>query len=530
MLQSMRAASQSWVMRVFFAVLVFAFVILWGVGDVFRPGGMSAQYVATVGKKTITTHEFVRSVQSMSRIMQMRTGQQPDENTIKIAALQNLIRTALLDQEADRLGLAVSDQQLRTTIRTSPSFQDKTGNFNKQIFEAIARAEGLTEKDLTEKVREQLKHNQLLQLIAGGLQLPESYIHRLFKWQNETRKVDWIEVPLSAAKTLPQPTEEQMKKYYEENAEEFTLPETRDVTVLLLTADQLKEGIQLTDEEIQTGFAQRQEQTGGKLPSKQESDQILAELKAEKVSELLNQVATQIEDNLAAGTSLEEIAEQNKLKLIKIEGLQRDGDAKAKPDISAYALVEAVEEGFKQETGEDPTLSQLENGEFIALRVDRISESKLQPFEEVRAEVIRGTLSQLHDQAAKKLAQELVEQINQGKPIVQIAKQNKLKLNSAITLDRTGRDNQKASQYLRYSAFTTEINKAALAPEENGYAVVVPRQKIEVDPAGKPDELKAFASILERAVSEDLQNEYLTSLHNRFPVDYNEAVLKQLEQ
>jgi len=532
MLQNMREASKSWFVRAFFAVLVFAFVFLWGVGDVFTPGRMTDQSVATVGNVSISMSEFRKETKAKAMQTQQRTGQQIDEGLIQQQALQDLIVDALLDQEADHMGLAVSDQQVIEMITSADAFKDQSGQFSRQMFEGYARNDGLTPKDFEESLRKEMRRNQLTQLVTTGISLPNAYVSPLYKWQHEKRTVDWAIIAPTSFTNLAAPKLEELQAYYEGHHDEFTRPQERDVTIVIMAEPALRSKIKLTDEEMQAGFAARQGTLKGPLPTKDESDKIIEELIAEKSMDEFNRLTTLVEDNLAGGVTLEELAQKHDLRLVKVEGLRKDGGTRNTANLSPDVLIETIEQGFKMESGDDPFLSQLGNGEYIAARVDKIHESKLLSFEEVSKDILAIVNSENQQKAAKELANSMVEKINGGGQLAQLAKENKLELKTGVVLTRTDQKDQNISRGLRAIAFQTDLNKAAVAPGDKGsFAVVVPRS-ITAPKAEemKDEDVKKFKTALEQNMVNDMYQQYLTSLQRRYKVSYNEAVLKSLQQ
>lgn len=531
MLQNMRQASKSWIMRAFFAILVFAFVILWGVGDVFRPGRLTDHSIATVGNTKISMNEFKKAT-SLLAMQQQQQGQQMDEKSLRQAVLQNLVTNALLDQEADHLGLAISDQQIVELVRAAPPFQDKNGQFSKQIFDAVARSEGMTTKEFEEDLRKQMRRNQLIQLVSTGMALPQTYLTPLLQWQYEKREVDWASIQPSSFNKLPAPTPEELHAYYEGHKEEFTKPEERDITLVILSEPTLRSKVKLTDEELQAGFAAHRGDIKGTLPTKAETEKITEDLKAEKSMDEFNQLSTAIQDNLAGGLSLEELAKKHDMKLVKVEGLKKDGAARKKADISPEALIETIEQGFKMSQGEEPFLSQLGSGEYIAVRLDKVYEPKLLPFEEVSKEIEKIVTTDHQHEAAKELATSMVEKINKGAQLTQLAKEHNLPLKTGVILNRSDKTDKTVPLGIRNVSFQVPINSAGIAPGENGtYAVVVPRKIINPKPGEiKEDEAKALSKAIENNLTTDMFQQYMESLERRYKVELNKSVMESLQK
>lgn len=532
MIRNMNQMAKSWVMRAFFAILIVAFVLIWGVSDVFQGGGLADHSLATVGNVKIGLGEFDKQTKLMAARLQQQ-GQQMNDAEIQSQVLQMLITNALLDQEADQLGLAISDAQIARIIKEAPTFHDRSGQFSKQIFEAVAQSEHLSPKGLEEELRKEARRNQLLQLASSGLTVPASYVSMLFKWQHQKRTIDYAIIQPSSFTNLPVPTEDAMKSYYDEHHDQFTSPEQRDVSVILFSESAVRSKIKLSPEEIQAGMAlKRDSNDKGGLPTKAETDRIMEELKAEKSMDEFNRLTTAIEDSMAGGMTLEELAKSHGLELMKIDGLKRSGLSSSKNNLKPEYLIEVVDQAFKQEPGETPFLSQIGSGDYLATRVDKVHAAKLIPFEEAQKDVSTVLKHEAQVNAAKELAEAMVKSINEGGQLAALAKEHKLALKTGVAIDRLDSSDKALPMGLRAVGFATELNKAGVAPAEKGsLAVIVPKTITEPKTEEiKDEQLQVFRTNLERNMGNDMLMQYLESLQKRYRVDVNRAVLDKLQQ
>jgi peptidyl-prolyl cis-trans isomerase D len=136
MLHGMRKISQHWIGRailsVLFGLLIVSFVI-WGVGDMFR--GFVPDKVAEVGGQSITAQQYQSALQTVMFRIQSRTHRnltnaQAHELGLDRQVLGNLIAEAALDVRATSLGMAISEASIVAAVRSDPSLQDASGQFN----------------------------------------------------------------------------------------------------------------------------------------------------------------------------------------------------------------------------------------------------------------------------------------------------------------------------------------------------------------------------------------------------------------
>ena len=119
-----RNASAAWV-KVMFVAIVVVFVF-WGIGSVV--GGQKAQVVARVNDQIIDPADFYRTYNNLARMYEdiYKDKLQPEmlkNLNLKSQAMDQLVRAQLLRQEAQRLGLRVTESELRDSIATVKAFQ-----------------------------------------------------------------------------------------------------------------------------------------------------------------------------------------------------------------------------------------------------------------------------------------------------------------------------------------------------------------------------------------------------------------------
>ena len=120
----------AWILWAIIALFVLALAVEFG-GNV-RQANQGQNVAATVGSERVTTAEFQRAYQNQyNRFHQMYgdqfTPELAKQMRLPLQALDTVIGTKILLGEARRLGLTVSDAELRDQILDL--FKDEQGNF-----------------------------------------------------------------------------------------------------------------------------------------------------------------------------------------------------------------------------------------------------------------------------------------------------------------------------------------------------------------------------------------------------------------
>ncbi|PWE34272.1 peptidylprolyl isomerase [Maritimibacter sp. 55A14] len=138
-----------------------------------------------------------------------------------------------------------------------------------------------------------------------------------------------------------------------------------------------------------------------KVPFAQAEADLRDEFSSDRARRIIDDSVDRIDDLLAGGATLEEIAAETEMRLAQI-----DFNAETDGHIAAYdAFRDAA--GAVQE-GDFPELGELSDGGIFALRLDGITPARLQPLDEVRAAVEAAwredeNLARLADMAEEKL-------------------------------------------------------------------------------------------------------------------------------
>ncbi len=279
MLDSMRAATQTWlgraIMTIVMGFIILSFVV-WGIGDIFR--GFGANDLAKVGGTNISADAYRYAYQTeLQRLQrQLRRAVTNDEAHafgLDGQILSRLISEAALDQKARALDLAISDQQIAKTIVNDDAFKDAAGRFDKLKFDGLLRENGFTERSFVADQRGVYLRRQIADAVSADLDVPKAMVEALHRFQSETRSIDYVVLPATAAGDIAPPSQDVLETYYKARQQSYRTPEYRNLVVLALTPAKLAETQMVSEEDAQKRYdevkAQRYE-----TPEKRTIEQI----------------------------------------------------------------------------------------------------------------------------------------------------------------------------------------------------------------------------------------------------------------
>jgi len=288
MLTAFRRLASTWVAKALFLVLVLSFGI-WGIGDMVRNFGRDYA-VARVNGQPIEMEEaqnaFRREMQRLQRTLGGQFENDPRvRQAIAAQAVDSLIMDRVLRAETERLRIAVPDEAVRQFVLSIPGFQGPDHQFSRVVFESFLRSNGLSEPQFLALVRADLARQQVEMAIRSGATPPDALAKPLLQWQQEQRAVTLVTLPLSAAPEPPAPDEAALRRFHENNPDQFSSPEYREAAVAVLTAQLISREVQITEDELRSAFDQRRGQF--ETPEKRELQQALVqdEAKAKEIAE-----------------------------------------------------------------------------------------------------------------------------------------------------------------------------------------------------------------------------------------------------
>ncbi|CAA7613472.1 peptidyl-prolyl cis-trans isomerase [Magnetospirillum sp. UT-4] len=261
MLDSLRHASKTWVVKLLLALLVLSF-LAWGIDDVVRNGLFGRGPAISVGSVEITAEqvnsEFKRE---MDRLQPLFGGKLTSEEARKLGLVDRTIDTivsrTLIDEAARQLGLTVSDDAVVAQVTADPSFRNAAGQFDPDLLRRALARVGISEKQFMQMEKGNLIRGQVAAALSGGPKAPAVLVDPLVRWREERRVAEVVTVADDSVPAPAAPDAAEQERYYQANAQRFMAPEFRTVTVLRLRPEDVAGDIEITEEMLQEGYQAR---------------------------------------------------------------------------------------------------------------------------------------------------------------------------------------------------------------------------------------------------------------------------------
>ncbi|MCX7984972.1 MAG: peptidylprolyl isomerase [Bacteroidetes bacterium] len=262
-----------------FAALFIVYIVLdWGMDFLGRRthGLSESDAIGIVNGREISFKYFSERVRQALENYKTQNNREPDEEVerqLQSQVWNQLVDEILIEQEIQRLGITVTDQEILDIVQgPNPpeflvrQFRDSTGTFRRDIYEqAMADPQNkeawLQVEDI---IRQQQKHAKLQSILLSAIQVSESEVRQRFIDENSTLEADYVLFDVNrlipdSAVTI---TDEDLKKIYDEQPEQFKTKPTRKVQYVQFV---IQPSIQDTQAVINEALHLKEQITSGSL-------------------------------------------------------------------------------------------------------------------------------------------------------------------------------------------------------------------------------------------------------------------------
>jgi len=257
MLGFMRKHARSSFIKIVFWMIIVVFVF-WGVGVMVAGGGSKVNVAATVDGEPITVQTYARAHERLERVYRelYRDAFSPQlvaQLNLGQRALDELVNDMLLKREAGRLGLQVTDDEVREAILNIPTFRD-AGRFDRARYVEALRASQITPAEFEESQRETLLVTKLEGLLTDGLTASDLEVKNLYALEGEKVDVSFVKVPFSQFKDSSPVSDTEIADYYEKNKERFRTPERVTIAYIPYTVEKFEAEVPVSDDAVQAYY------------------------------------------------------------------------------------------------------------------------------------------------------------------------------------------------------------------------------------------------------------------------------------
>lgn len=248
-----------WIVIVAFVGLM---VFVWGMNLKSR-GGPEAGVVGRVGNRRITLDEYRNELANQRAVYrsQNRRIDSQAEREIADQAWENIVQRYLLWQEATKRNLQPTPDELVRAmetnppafIRSQPIFQTDSLYDHQKYLQALTDPRFAVQME--SYFRANLPIQKLQDYVTASVRVTTEEARRLVAMLEEKVTISYVVVdPMSVKQDLPDPSDEELLAYYEENSEDFRAPEKRKLRLVAVPKNPSAEDEEFARQRIEEAF------------------------------------------------------------------------------------------------------------------------------------------------------------------------------------------------------------------------------------------------------------------------------------
>jgi peptidyl-prolyl cis-trans isomerase D len=405
-------------------------------------------------------------------------------------AAQGMITARAIVYEADRMGLAVTDDELRDFLHQGQLGQllFPNGNFvGQQAYEQFVQTQfNLGVQDFEQEVKAQIAQGKLLAAIGGAITVSDKDVTAELQKQDTKIKFDYAVLTLDDIKSQIKPTDAELKAFYDQNKQMYanSIPEKLEAKYILIDTRKLADSVTITPNDLQAYYNQHQDDY--RIPETVTVRHILIKTPAADASGKVDQKAVDaarakaddIAKQLQAGANFGDLAKKNS----DDPGSAKDGGL-LPPLTKGRTVPEFEQAAFNTPVGQTTGVIRTSYG-FHIIHVEAKQQARLKPLEEVKVE-IEPTLKQQKAAAQAQSVANTMQALARTQGLDKAAAQKNLAVASTGLVAQTDPlpEIGSAPDFMNALFGAKKNDPPAVAVTPAGYAIY---QVTEIQPAQTP--------------------------------------------
>ena len=238
-----------------------------GIGSSFGIGAPPAGVLATIGDQQVTVTEVQREARAMIRQQFPRGGAQASMLLPYFAnqAAEQLINEKALVAEAHRMGLRVSDDELREELQHGQlgAMLFPAGKFvGQEEYENFVQRNDMTVPQFEALEKDFILVRKLRALVSTSAFVGDAEVRDEFERRNTKVKFEYAVITQADILKGLHPTDEELKAFYERSKATYnnSIPEKRQIKYVVVDSAKMAAATTVTDQDLQAYYDQHRDE------------------------------------------------------------------------------------------------------------------------------------------------------------------------------------------------------------------------------------------------------------------------------
>lgn len=219
--------------------------------------------IATVNGRSVTVETYQRAYTAQVDNLRRSYGGSLDPQMIKQLGIPQRLIQQLVDEEmmlaeADRLGITVSDGEVRERLIRLPSLQENGQFIGEARYRQLLDMQRppVSPPEFESQMRRSLTIEKLQGAVSDWMQISDEEVDREYKKRNEKVKIDLALFQAKDFQKSVTTTDADLTSQFNASPDAYKVPEKRRVRYIAIDAEHLKSSMTATQQQIEAKYQQ----------------------------------------------------------------------------------------------------------------------------------------------------------------------------------------------------------------------------------------------------------------------------------
>ena len=241
------------------ALVIFAFAFLYIPGFMDQTGGaaLPGDVIARVGDEEISLLEFQQIYSRQLQAYRLESGGEISEEVLRSLGIDRQILQQMIDghaalAEAERLGLEVSDAEVRERILTIPAFQIDGRFIGEASYRQLLQQQRppISPAQFEEEIRNEILVDRLQAAVTGWVRVSDAEVADEHRRRNERVRVDVVAFRADDFRADVEATDDDVSLLFAEESANYEVAEKRRLRFLLVDQTAIFDSLVITEDEV----------------------------------------------------------------------------------------------------------------------------------------------------------------------------------------------------------------------------------------------------------------------------------------
>ena len=311
MLQKIREIVTGWLAVVIVTVLCIPFA-LWGINSYF--GQATEPVVVKVNDKEIKLTQFQHAFSNYRLQIRALLGDKQgtiEDDFIKQQTIEKLVESEILNQATRSANLQISDEHVVGVIKGINVFQTEDG-FNRSFYELGVQRLGMPPAVYEAQLRLDMASEQLQSAIVESSFVLKEEAEIVVNLEKQMRDFTYAILAADEIRESIVVSDEEIEQYYKENKQNYREPEQVKIAYLDLSLDKLAREVDVNDEMLLEHYTENKEKYN--VLEQRKFNQVLVKISNKATEGEIEEARTKAEEVkklIDSGKTFKEIAEEH---------------------------------------------------------------------------------------------------------------------------------------------------------------------------------------------------------------------------